>query len=226
MEENRTLEDISREKYPRTDKGKEITSGPNTGKAGHNYWPIYEQYFNAYRGNITNFLEFGFGAHGDCLRTFSEYFPDAKSIVGADWNQDFVTGLQFTDNRIKRYWVNQESLETLDDLVASLKSDGIENFDIIIDDGNHSTSSITNCFRKLFPLVTPGGLYVIEDTYHLINETLEGGMNILTYLQVLANEHECENWTLSTQFPQGDMVKSVHTYRGLIFIEKGNNISK
>jgi cephalosporin hydroxylase len=36
-------------------------------------------------------------------------------------------------------------------------------FDLIIDDGNHHGPTVTSSFRLLWPLVKPGGYYVVED---------------------------------------------------------------
>ncbi len=214
-----TLEEISKNKFPRTDKGK-FADGDLT-RQGHNYWEVYDEYFLPFRDKEINFIEFGFGAHGDCLRTFAEYFSNAKNIVGADHNRSFVDDLVFEDERIKRFWVNQHEVKTIDDLKDNISDEGIEFFDIVIDDGNHSTQSITNCFAKFFPLVSEGGIYVIEDTYDLVEKTLQGQLNILSLLQVCANEDELEDWKTEVE-----NVQSVHTYRGLVFIKKGKNITR
>ena len=39
---------------------------------------------------------------------------------------------------------------------------------IIIDDGSHKSDDITTSFKYLFPKLKNGGLYVVEDTRHLI----------------------------------------------------------
>ena len=36
-------------------------------------------------------------------------------------------------------------------------------FDIVIDDGSHMSHHVITSFNALFPLLRPGGLYVVED---------------------------------------------------------------
>lgn len=43
---------------------------------------------------------------------------------------------------------------------------GIKNFDIIIDDGLHTTDANVNLFLNSFNKLKKNGIYIIEDVYH------------------------------------------------------------
>lgn len=47
------------------------------------------------------------------------------------------------------------------------KEVGIQNFDIIIDDGLHTTDANINLFRNSFDKLKKNGIYIIEDIHNL-----------------------------------------------------------
>ena len=47
------------------------------------------------------------------------------------------------------------------------KEIGIQNFDIIIDDGLHTTDANINLFINSFDKLKKNGIYIIEDIHHL-----------------------------------------------------------
>ncbi|PHH79423.1 hypothetical protein CDD80_4876 [Ophiocordyceps camponoti-rufipedis] len=49
----------------------------------------------------------------------------------------------------------------LDQFVANATADGL--FDLVIDDGGHTMKQQITSLERLWPVVKPGGLYVIED---------------------------------------------------------------
>jgi hypothetical protein len=51
-----------------------------------------------------------------------------------------------------------------------------QTFDIVIDDGSHTSKDITKTFVDYFPLVKPCGLYIIEDCHTLYWEEYGGGL--------------------------------------------------
>lgn len=110
---------------------------------------------------------------GASLRMWSRYFPDA-SIVGVD----HFTGVQGTGIRshvsasrlqqlakrqsrqVRLVTADQSSRAALKGLRKNLSG---TLFDIIIDDGSHRPMDQLSTLAQLFPLVRPGGYYVIED---------------------------------------------------------------
>ncbi len=65
------------------------------------------------------------------------------------------------ENRIKTYWdVNQADRSTLREIVSEEFQGPL---DLIIDDASHQYHPTKASFETLFPLLRPGGLYIIED---------------------------------------------------------------
>jgi cephalosporin hydroxylase len=65
----------------------------------------------------------------------------------------------FAENRILIFQGDQNDADFLREVTRTAGP-----FDIIIDDGSHIQSHIITSFEALFPLMKPGGIYVIEDT--------------------------------------------------------------
>jgi hypothetical protein len=51
-----------------------------------------------------------------------------------------------------------------------------EGFNLIIDDGSHRSLDVINSFINYFPLLKPGGVFVIEDTHCLYQKNFGGGV--------------------------------------------------
>ncbi len=129
----------------------------------HNYAWIYDQWMSNRRTEKINLLEIGVtrttngGEHSfPCasVKGWLEYFPNAN-IVGYDlddWNLD--------NHRIRFFQGDQGNVDDLERFADEYE--GIQ-FDYIIDDGSHKTNDQVTSFVKLFPMTSPGGIYIIED---------------------------------------------------------------
>lgn len=129
-------------------------------KAGHhNYTPIYEKYFAPFRDQPITLLELGIGGYefpdrgGASLKMWYEYFPTAK-IIGVDLHKK----VGIANGRIRIYQGSQDDIQFLGGLIAA---EGRPN--IIIDDASHINNLTIQSFAILFPLLAPGGIYVVED---------------------------------------------------------------
>lgn len=125
---------------------------------GHDYADFYEKLFNPIRDLPIRLLEIGIGEEdreigGASLLTWAEYFQNAE-IVGIDLFDK--TALE-TD-RIRTRICDQSSHEDLETLCNEFGS-----FDVIIDDGSHIGQHITRSLFTLFPYLSAGGLYILED---------------------------------------------------------------
>ena len=67
-----------------------------------------------------------------------------------------------TESKATFHRVNQLEIDSMDE---AAQSTGDELFDIVVDDGLHSTVSMWNDFAALWPWVKPGGFYVAEDLH-------------------------------------------------------------
>lgn len=148
-----------------------------TDKARNGYHTTYERILSPRRDKIRNVLEVGIGtldpaahstmvgygaAHykpGGSLRAWRDYLPNAV-IVGVDTQPD----TQFDDSRIVTALGDSTDIADMDDLFA----DG--GFDLIIDDGDHERQFQT--LIALWPKLSRGGVYVIEDIYSAPRPTI------------------------------------------------------
>jgi trans-aconitate methyltransferase len=109
---------------------------------------VYARYLDAMRGKPIRLTEIGV-ACGASLKMWQAYFPLGQ-IVGVDIREECRDLCQGYD-RIRI------------DIADATQYTPQEPQDIVIDDGSHISLDIVHTFRKLWPHVKPGGLYVIED---------------------------------------------------------------
>lgn len=147
----------------------------HVGKAGkvsdkwEAYFPAYERLFSPLRDQKINLLEIGV-QNGGSLEVWAHYFANAGRIIGCDVDPK-CAGLRYADPRIEVIIGDASAPITL----VKLKQ-VCDSFDIIIDDGSHLSSDILSAFLGYFPLLKPGGLYVIEDTHALYRAVPGGGV--------------------------------------------------
>jgi hypothetical protein len=133
------------------------------------YLPVYERLFNSFRHDNINVLEIGV-QNGGSLEVLAEYFDHAVQIVGCDINPH-CGELKYTDPRISVVIGDVNSPEVLASLADKLKP-----IHLLVDDGSHLSDDVINAFLNYFPLIAPGGLYLIEDTHCLYWENAGGGL--------------------------------------------------
>jgi hypothetical protein len=133
------------------------------------YLPVYERLFRSFRGEPIAVLEVGV-QNGGSLEVLAKYFAAATQIIGCDIDPQ-CGNLKFEDPRISVITGDINSPEVLLRVGSQTKS-----IDVFIDDGSHFAADIVDTFVKYFPLVTPGGVYLIEDTHCLYWENWGGGI--------------------------------------------------
>lgn len=147
-----------------TDKGSKSPSG------AHHYSAFYDRWFSPIKDQVTHICEIGVW-NGCSLKAFEEYFPNAN-MVGLD-----ISDKTYLDSdRIKTFTLDQGRKNHLDEFVKLCNRSNIQ-FDFILDDGSHNISHQQLTFGKLFSLVKPGGMYIIEDlgtSYFTLNQELYG----------------------------------------------------
>lgn len=120
----------------------------------HGYLPKYEKFLPFDRDSSIKFLEIGVQT-GDSIKTFAEYYPNAD-IVGIEISpaSKFVEEIVKCSIRIG----DQSDTSFLQSIVDEYKS-----FDFILDDGSHQCHHQIISFEYLFPYLTSGGIYIVED---------------------------------------------------------------
>lgn len=117
-------------------------------------WPhgYYGEYLRiaARLGPSARVCELGV-SRGESLRLWQALFP-LGHVTGVDANPDCT-------------WPDGTTRIVADhsdrNLPAFLTASGP--FDLIVDDGNHDGGNVRKSFRLLWPLLAPGGFYVVED---------------------------------------------------------------
>ena len=160
--EKRSVSNLSIEKIHREKKGKV------SDKWG-SYLPFYDELFEKYRTKKLSLLEIGI-QNGGSLETWGEFFTEATVIIGCDINE-LCSNLQYEDSRIHIVIGDANQPKSINEITKICNE-----FDIIIDDGSHLSNDILNSFYKYFPIVKPGGIYVIEDTHTLYMDSFGGGI--------------------------------------------------
>lgn len=138
-----------------------LAAGTDKSSAWHNYTEIYAKYFAPLRHQPIKFLEIGI-YKGDSVKLWENYFSTAK-LHFIDINPSII---EYTSSRSRYHFVDQSNPSQLKDFAQSIEG----NFDIIIDDGGHTTEQQLTSFKALFPYLKSGGMYIIEDlhcSYHL-----------------------------------------------------------
>lgn len=132
-------------------------------RVGHGYTRIYRKLIDPMILQPIRLLEIGLCRGLDegwlqdqvpSLLTWLDYLPNAY-IVGADI-QDFSW---FTHPRARTFRIDQSSRTALEEFASAQE----EGFDIIIDDASHASAHQQLTLGVLYPLLRPGGYYIIED---------------------------------------------------------------
>lgn len=140
----------------------ELARKYGTDKAGY-YTPVYDLILGG--RDVRKVLEIGIGTPeamkhvpgyepGASLRMWASYFPSAQ-VFGLDVNP----AVMITGPRIQTRVCDQTRRG---DLIMAAQGFG-GNFDLIVDDGDHSASSQIFTAVTLMPFLAPGGVYIIED---------------------------------------------------------------
>ena len=128
--------------------------GNAKGSPCHNYFPKYEEKLSQ-SIEIKTILEIGV-LHGESLKIWKERWPEAR-IFGIDINDVPEMNIE----GIKVFKGAQQDKEFIEECLKEIGSQ----IDLIIDDGGHLPEQYFASLSFLFPHLTPGGLYFIEDVF-------------------------------------------------------------
>ena len=193
----------------------------------HRFTQQYERHLGHLRDEEFTLFEIGIGGSnrpgrgGASLRMWKRFFANAH-VVGLDIvDKSFVEAPRIT-------------VYTGDQTDAALLTRIVEETGpvlVVVDDGSHRPEHVRATFRALFPLVSAGGFYAIEDTQTsywprwggsadrqdptttmaLVKDLIDG----LNWVEFLDDGYEptyADRW-----------VSAVHCYHNLVIIEKGLN---
>jgi hypothetical protein len=191
-----------------------------------NYARHYEQHFKIVRRTRFTLLKIGIGGYrledsgGNTLRMWKHFFPKAQ-IVGLDLeDKSFIN-----EKRILTYQGSQTDAYLLRSIAKKHR-----NLKIIVDDGSHGPEHIRATFAVLFPLLSDGGFYAIEDTQTSYWPRFGGRadpkdpattMGMVKDLLDGLNYEEFGDQR--PRFYTDSHVVAVHCYHNLVIIKKGLN---
>jgi demethylmacrocin O-methyltransferase len=124
----------------------------------HDYTPVYEALARPLRRKPVALLELGVGGYADGLGGESLLMWAAYFRKGRIYGIDIEDKTALTRGRIRVYQCSQTDRPRLEALAREIGP-----FDFVIDDGSHVNADQIESFRILWPFVTNGGWYVVED---------------------------------------------------------------
>jgi hypothetical protein len=128
-----------------TDKATQVRNG-------RSYLAVYERYLRERRRRCFALLEIGI-LKGASLRMWNAYFPRA-SVIGLDVDPRAPSHAP----EFPVYVGSQDDRELLNRI-----ADEHPDLEVIVDDASHINPLTFASFDALFPRLTSGGLYIIED---------------------------------------------------------------
>ena len=135
---------------------KQLIDNDKTDKESiHSYLPLYEAKFSHRRDKVKRVLEIGV-ERGGSLKLWADYFPNAE-VWGFDIAErapEFLKG----HPRIKVFKADAYNKA----LIAELIQKGMY-FDVIVDDGPHTLTSMIFAAKYYSQLLAPNGVLCIED---------------------------------------------------------------
>lgn len=178
----------------------------------HNYCPIYEKTFGHLRHHPVMLIELGVW-QGASLKTWADYFihPD-RIIIGIDHNPDC-----WQSDRSGVYTYICDQTDT--DIPAAKMQP-----DIIIDDASHISAKTIASFQAWFPLLKPGGHYIVEDivtSYYYREDLASPHLSAMNYFKSLADCVNKYDVNLSGTAKLLWDVASLAFHPNMVIIEKG-----
>lgn len=182
------------------------------------YIGYYERHFARFRSSPVRFLEIGV-FEGGSLELWRSYFGEDAAIYGVDINPACVD-LAAPPNVIR---IGSQADKTF---MASVVNE-MGGIDIVLDDGSHIAKHQRASLQILWPLLSEGGLYVIEDahTSYWAGE-YEGGYGrkgtAIDIAKSLLDDMHGWYHARGHKFVPRHTILGIHVYDSMIFIEKGN----
>ncbi len=178
----------------------------------------YSRLFEKFRDKNPTVVEIGTG-QGGFLQVLKEYFGDKARIIGIDVSS-FVPYLEKLGFEMYRGF--QGDPVFMNETVEKIKP-----IDIVIDDGSHDSPDQITSLEILFPHLSDGGIYAVEDIHTSYREKHFGGYKLPTsfieYLKNLIDLMHIPEFghSIKVDFPNFvQHIKAIEFYRSLVVIHK------
>ena len=182
----------------------------------HHYLPIYERYFERFRGSDVKMLEIGV-FEGGSLDIWRDYLGADARIFGIDINPACAR----FDGQSGQVRIGSQADP---DFLASVV-DEMGGIDIVLDDGSHRSEHIRESLRVLFPRLSEGGVYMVEDLHAAYWTDYGGGYhaasNVMNDFKTLIDDMH-HWWHDEGQKLEHfrDSVGALHFHDSIVVIEK------
>lgn len=182
----------------------------------HHYIPIYDRYFSSFRGQKIRFLEVGVSLGGS-LQMWRKYFGDDAIIFGIDIDP---MCRKFDGQAAQVRIGSQADGPFLESVINEMGG-----VDIVLDDGSHQMSHITETLGHLFPHLSHGGIYMIEDLHTAYWNSYGGGYraktNFFRFVKDLADD--MHHWYHTRGLKQAAISRDcsgIHIHDSIVVLEK------
>lgn len=133
----------------------------------HHYLPLYDRYFSPWRGKPVRFLEIGV-AKGGSMTMWRKWFGPEAVIFGIDINPKCAR-FDGIDGQVR---IGSQA----DPAFLKRVVEEMGGVDIVLDDGSHQMEHIRTSLECLFPRLSVGGIYMIEDLHTAYMPSFGGGL--------------------------------------------------
>lgn len=158
------------------------------------YLNEYDRFLEPYRNEKLNLLEIGV-QNGGSLEIWQKYFPNANVLVGCDINED-CSKLEYDSEKV-RVIVGDANTDDTEKQILSIN----KRFDVIIDDGSHTSEDIVRSFARYFPHLEYGGVFIAEDLHCSYWNVYGGGLydlsSSINFFKSLVDVVNYEHWGLN-----------------------------
>ena len=187
----------------------------------HHYIPLYDRYLSRFCGQPVRFLEIGV-FRGGSLEMWREFLGPEAVLFGIDIDPDCA---KFDGNAGQVRTGSQDDPAFLNRVI-----DEMGGIDVVLDDGSHRMEHIRASLDTLFPRLSLGGIYVIEDlhTAYFRNyggtwreDGYRGKHNFLRGLTGMIDDMHHWYHDLPEQVPAlGGALSGIHIHDSFVVLEK------
>ena len=184
----------------------------------HHYIPIYERYFGRFRDGPVRFLEIGV-SKGGSLQMWRRYLGPEAILFGIDIDPACAA----FDGQAGKVRIGSQA----DTAFLNRVVDEMGGVDVVLDDGSHVMGHIRASLAALFPRLSVGGIYMIEDLHTAYLPGYGGGArpgagrNLLHELAPIIDDMHRWYHNLPEQVPALDgMVAGLHVHDSIVVLEK------
>jgi Methyltransferase domain len=182
----------------------------------HHYLPIYDRYLTPWQGRPVRMLEIGV-SRGGSMGMWRKFLGPEAVLFGIDIDPDCA---RFDGQAANVRIGSQTDAAFLQDVVAEMGG-----LDIVLDDGSHVSQHIRASLDVLFPLLSDGGTYIVEDLHTSYWRAYGGGFGkpgtfIEDVKSLIDDMHHWYHDRGQQVAATSGHIGAIHVYDSLVVLEK------